>query len=105
MDWSSLAAAAQTPLIAAMCAASALGFLLMGLDKLKAKLGARRIRERTLLLVAACFGGVGAYLGMEVFRHKTRKPPFPWLVPLLALLQCALLFASFALTKGNGRLL
>jgi len=97
-----IAAAVQLPLASAMCACSALAFVLMGVDKLTAKLGARRIRERTLLLVAACFGGIGAFLGMQVFRHKTKKPPFPWLLPLFALVQAALLLGAFALSGGSG---
>ncbi|MGI6151202.1 MAG: DUF1294 domain-containing protein [Christensenellales bacterium] len=94
-----IAAAVKTPLIAAVCAFSALSFLLMGLDKRKAKTKKGRVRERTLLLLAACFGGIGAYLGMEMFRHKTKKLPFPWLVPLFALFQSALLIAVFALSS------
>jgi uncharacterized membrane protein YsdA (DUF1294 family) len=33
------------------------------------------VRESTLLLVAL-FGGVGAWIGQHVLRHKTRKEPF-----------------------------
>ena len=52
-------------------------FLAYGLDKLLAKLKARhekvpRLPERNLLLLAIVGGGIGAWLGMEVFRHKTQ---------------------------------
>ncbi len=69
---------------------SLLAFLLFGTDKLKAKTGRRRIPERTLLAAALLGGGAGALLGMYAFHHKTRKPPFPLLVPLFFLLQAAL---------------
>ena len=47
-------------------------FLLYGLDKLKAQRGKWRIPERTLLLFTWLLGGVGAFAGMRVFRHKTK---------------------------------
>ena len=65
-------------------------FALYGLDKLKAKKGLWRIRESTLLLIAALGGSLGALLGMEVFRHKTKHWSFKLLVPLFLLLHIAL---------------
>ena len=43
--------------------------LAMGLDKLKAKQGARRIPEFRLFLLALLGGGPGGWLGMYAFRH------------------------------------
>ena len=51
-------------------------FLMYGLDKLKAKRNKWRIPERTLLLFTWLMGGVGAFLGMRVFRHKTKHIAF-----------------------------
>ena len=51
-------------------------FLLYGLDKLKAKRGKWRIPERTLLLFTWLLGGLGAFAGMRVFRHKTKHLVF-----------------------------
>lgn len=90
MSVTELCAAVQTPLLVLMGVVSAVSFFMMGADKLQAKAGRRRIRERTLLLSAALFGGIGAYLGMALFHHKTRKPPFPVLLPLFAVFQAAL---------------
>ncbi len=67
-----------------------LAFALYGIDKRKAKRGAWRISEATLLLIAALGGSVGALLGMELFRHKTRHVKFRVLVPLFLSLHIAL---------------
>lgn len=42
-------------------------------DKKRAVGGRDRIKEKTLLALAACFGSVGALLGRIVARHKTEK--------------------------------
>ena len=65
-------------------------FVSYGLDKLKAKRNARRISERALLLLALVGGSVGAWLGMLVWRHKTKHAKFRFGVPILLLLQVAL---------------
>ena len=58
------------------------GFFLYGLDKAKAKRKGGRIPERTLLWVARLGGGAGCWLGMVLFRHKTKHIRFKILVPL-----------------------
>lgn len=65
-------------------------FALMWFDKRRSKRkGARRIRERTLFLSALLGGGLGAFLGMWVFRHKTRHWYFVLGVPLIAIAEAA----------------
>ena len=66
-------------------------FIMMGADKRKALKGAWRTPERTLLLACACFGALGGWLGMQVFRHKTKHPKFTITVPVLLVVQIALL--------------
>ena len=73
-----------------LVAVNLVSFTLYGLDKLKAKKGLWRIRESTLLLIAALGGSVGALLGMEVFRHKTKHWQFKVLVPVFFILHIAL---------------
>lgn len=66
------------------------GFVLMGVDKRRAKKkGARRIRERTLFLSALLGGGLGAFLGMWAFRHKTKRWYFVVGIPLILLAEIA----------------
>lgn len=85
----------KTILIAALLLMNLLAFVLYGIDKLKAKKGAWRIPEATLLLVAFLGGSVGAFLGMEIFRHKTKHAKFKILVPLFLILQIALAIYMF----------
>ena len=65
-------------------------FIMMGLDKRRAKKGAWRISERALLGSAFLLGAYGSLAGMFFFRHKTRHWYFRLLLPLFALLQTAL---------------
>ncbi|MCL1855700.1 MAG: DUF1294 domain-containing protein [Clostridia bacterium] len=67
-------------------------FALYGTDKQRATQGGRRISERTLLLAAALMGALGALLGMREFRHKTKHAKFRFGVPLLLLMNIAVLF-------------
>ena len=62
---------------------NALGFLFMLADKCKAKKNAWRIPEATLLTIAALGGSLGSLLGMQLFRHKTKKPRFAIGIPVL----------------------
>ena len=66
------------------------GFLLMGIDKRRAKRGARRISEKSLFLSSLLGGTVGAILGMRVFHHKTKHWYFRYGLPALLVLQLAL---------------
>lgn len=51
-------------------------FLVWGFDKFRAQLQQWRVPEKTLYMLIILGGGVGALLGMTVFRHKTRKTKF-----------------------------
>jgi uncharacterized membrane protein YsdA (DUF1294 family) len=67
-------------------------FALFGIDKWKAGRGAWRVSERTLILSGAICGTVGAWLGVVVFRHKTRKRSFLVRLAAATLLDVAVLF-------------
>ncbi len=64
---------------------NATGFLLMHLDKRRAKNNLWRISERALLAVAFCGGSAGSLLGMYSARHKTKHLKFRLLLPLFLL--------------------
>jgi len=53
-----------------------LTFMTFGFDKRRANRRGRRVPEATLLLLAWATGVLGAWLGVSVFRHKTRKTSF-----------------------------
>ena len=69
---------------------NAAAFLLMLADKLKARKGAWRIPEATLIGIAAIGGSLGAICGMNLFRHKTKHPKFYIGLPLIFALQIVL---------------
>ncbi|MBE6634634.1 MAG: DUF1294 domain-containing protein [Ruminococcaceae bacterium] len=80
-------------------AISAQTLILYIADKIKAKMGAWRIKEKTLLLFSFFGGGLGGLLGMFLLRHKTRKLYF-WAVNIIGfLLQCVLLIYLFIRAK------
>lgn len=64
-------------------------FATYGIDKSRARLGEWRISEKTLIVLALLGGSLGAFLGMRVFHHKTRKPLFRVFIPLLLVLDIA----------------
>ncbi|MBQ9270284.1 MAG: DUF1294 domain-containing protein [Oscillospiraceae bacterium] len=76
-------------------------FMLMGIDKRRAKRGAWRIPERTLFLPAILGGSLGAILGMQVFRHKTRHRQFTVGMPLILLVQLAVVGVLFFLYRAR----
>lgn len=60
-------------------------FGLFAFDKSQARTGGQRVSEQTLL-AAVLIGGLGAWMGQHILRHKTRKEPFrTWLGLLLTL--------------------
>ena len=56
-------------------------FLIYGIDKFFAIKKRSRIPEKVLILTALLMGGVGAFAGMYLFRHKTRKLKFRIFIP------------------------
>jgi uncharacterized membrane protein YsdA (DUF1294 family) len=63
--------------------------IIFGVDKLQSKKRGWRIPESRLLLIAF-FGPFGAYAGMLLFRHKTRKIKF-LLVPIFLFIHVILI--------------
>lgn len=69
-----------------------LTFLIYGVDKWKAKRDKWRIPEDTLIWLAVAGGSVGALLGMNLFRHKTKHRKFFLGIPAILLVQLGLLY-------------
>lgn len=76
-------------LIYYLLAVNVLTFIVYGVDKWKARRGRWRVPEATLMGLAALGGSVGAWLAMQLFRHKTQKKKFSYGVPALFVLQVA----------------
>ena len=71
---------------------NATGFLLMLIDKYKAKKNLWRIPEATLMLVAAIGGSIGSLVGMYTVRHKTKHPKFTVGIPIILVLQILIVY-------------
>jgi uncharacterized membrane protein YsdA (DUF1294 family) len=76
-------------LIYYLLAVNVLTFIVYGVDKWKARRGRWRVPEATLMGLVALGGSVGAWMAMQLFRHKTQKKKFRYGVPALFVLQVA----------------
>lgn len=89
-------------LLSYLAAVNLIGFVLMGIDKHRAKKRGFRIPEATLFVIALIGGSIGSILGMYTFRHKTRHRRFVYGMPLILILQililAALLHGPFEIT-------
>ena len=65
-------------------------FFLYGIDKYKAKKNKWRISEATLLMIAVIGGSIGAWAGMRFWHHKTMHKKFKYGIPLIIIMQIAL---------------
>ena len=72
-----------------------IAFVLMGLDKRRAKRDKWRISEKALFLPAVLGGSVGAIAGMHVFRHKTKHWYVRYGLPALLALQVVLVLLAW----------
>lgn len=57
-------------------------FLLMSIDKRKAKKNEWRIQELTFMILALLGGAAGVLLGMVILHHKQSKKKFYLFIPL-----------------------
>lgn len=76
--------------LVSLLALNIITFAAYGLDKSKARKRRWRIPESTLLWMAALGGSLGAWLGMNVWHHKTLHLKFRLGVPLLLILHLIL---------------
>lgn len=81
----------MTYIIIYVCLINLIAFILMGLDKQKAKRGKWRIPEKTLWFSAVIGGAFGSIIGMQLFRHKTKHKAFTIGMPLVIMLHITIL--------------
>ena len=65
-------------------------FLLYGIDKYKAKKSKWRISEAKLLTMVAIGGSIGAWAAMRLWHHKTMHKKFKYGIPVIIIMQIAL---------------
>ncbi|WP_058307144.1 DUF1294 domain-containing protein [Gracilibacillus massiliensis] len=70
---------------------NSIAFLIMGIDKHKAKHNKWRIPEQRIWIVSIVGGALGAAIGMYTFRHKTKHKNFLILLPVLVIVETTLL--------------
>ena len=84
-----------------LCLVNVIGFLLMGLDKWKAKKRKWRAAEKTLFGIGMIGGSLGCWLGMYTFRHKTKHWYFVVGMPLILAVQVLfILFLTFEMQQA-----
>lgn len=81
----------QKVLLIYLACITAVAFIVTAFDKLAAIRKWRRVRERTLMLLALFGGAGGTFIAMYLCHHKTKKPLFFIGVPLLLLLWVAVM--------------
>ena len=69
-----------------LCIVNVIAFILCFIDKQLAIKHKRRISEKTLLFFSFIGGCFMFYVGMYLFRHKTKHIKFKILVPLFILI-------------------
>lgn len=79
-----------------LCVINIITFLAFGQDKWKAKNDEWRTSEKTLLGFACIGGSVGAWIGMHVFHHKTRKNEFRYGIPAIFAVQVILTLIRYS---------
>ena len=84
------------PLLVYLFLINALGFLLMLIDKCKAKKNFWRIPEATLMGVALVGGSLGSLMGMYLVRHKTKHMKFTLGIPVILAIQVVGLILIFS---------
>lgn len=81
---------AITLIIIYLVSVNCISFLVMGVDKHKARKRAWRIPESTLFVLALIGGSLGSILGMHLFHHKTRHWYFLYGMPAILIIQVLL---------------
>ena len=72
-----------------------ISFLVMYYDKKRSIKHKWRVPESRLFLYASIFGSLGIWIGMYIFRHKTKHVRFVLGVPIILVIQLIILYMLF----------
>jgi len=86
-------------LLSWLIAINLVAFLTYGYDKSIAGSRRSRVPERVLLWLALILGSLGAWLGMQVFHHKTIKGSFQRRFWLVVIIQVAIIILYYWLVR------
>ena len=75
--------------LTALAAINVAAFIIYGIDKLKARKGRWRISETFLFMLAVMGGSIGAWIGINVWHHKTLHWKFRYGIPFVAVVHIA----------------
>ena len=79
-------------IITVLAIINATGFILVALDKRKARKRLWRIPEKTFFLIALTGGSIGIYVSMLLFRHKTKHWCFMIGIPAIFFAELIILY-------------
>lgn len=75
--------------ISGLLAINIAAFVCMGIDKSMARSNSLRIPETVLYIIALLGGSLGILVGIHIFKHKTRKAAFQFVLLMVVAIQVA----------------
>jgi len=78
-----------------LAALSAITFIVYGFDKSRARNSGRRVPEKVLHWLALAGGFPGGWAGRAVFRHKTQKAFFTFVLGISTLIHLGFIYLLF----------
>lgn len=70
-------------------------YFIVAIDKYRAIKRKWRISEKTLFLLSIFGGALGVYVGMMIFRHKTKHLKFKIGIPIIIIIQIIIFIMLF----------
>ena len=68
------------------------GIFVMYSDKKKSRKGKWRTPENNIFAIAIAYGALGIFMGMRLFRHKTKHNKFVIGIPLILIVEIFIFF-------------
>lgn len=82
-------------LLCYLVAISVVSVVICVYDKIAAKRSFQRISEKSLLLLSSIGGALAMYITMRIIRHKTKHTKFMLGLPVIILVQIAIILLIF----------